>query len=241
MGSPSASSGVRKASRWSALNKRSCNILGTSHSRPFSTSELTSFLRFKGNSTLVSTFEARRLSRAYLVLLENLLHKTPSARPSCERVASAIRDGKVSSSIRLSGSGYQRPITQLNPLATPLASRQPSHNGSPDALVPRPRSTPEQELRQRTPSPNSETSKFLSLPPPTQDDPPAPQPTGIRGWIASKRSAVLKSNIWRNVSRTMRSPKGRLSMRLARSAVLVAKVSHACLHVIDHFKLGTPL
>jgi hypothetical protein len=65
------------------------------------------FLRFKGNSTLVSTFEARRLSRAYLVLLESLLHKAPSARPSCERVASAIRDGKVSTLIERSGQRLQ--------------------------------------------------------------------------------------------------------------------------------------
>jgi hypothetical protein len=52
-------------------------------------------IRFKSNPNLVSGFEARKLPRAYLVLLENLLHKTPAARPSSERVATAIRDGKV--------------------------------------------------------------------------------------------------------------------------------------------------
>lgn len=51
--------------------------------------------RFKSNPNLVSGFEARKLPRAFLVLLENLLNKTPSARPSSERVAKAIRDGKV--------------------------------------------------------------------------------------------------------------------------------------------------
>ena len=56
--------------------------------------------RFKSNPNLVSAFEARRLPRAFLVLLENLLNKTPSVRPSSERVATAIRDGKVC--IRLS-------------------------------------------------------------------------------------------------------------------------------------------
>ena len=53
------------------------------------------YFRFKSNPNLVSGFEARKLPRAFLVLLENLLNKTPSARPSSERVAKAIRDGKV--------------------------------------------------------------------------------------------------------------------------------------------------
>ena len=53
------------------------------------------YLRFKSNPNLVTGFEARKLPRAFLVLLENLLNKTPSARPSSERVAKAIRDGKV--------------------------------------------------------------------------------------------------------------------------------------------------
>ena len=51
--------------------------------------------RFKSNPNLVSGFEARKLPRAFLVLLENLLNKTPLVRPSSERVAKAIRDGKV--------------------------------------------------------------------------------------------------------------------------------------------------
>jgi hypothetical protein len=52
-------------------------------------------LRFKSNPNLVSGFEARKLPRAFLVLLENLLNKTPSGRPSSDRVAKAIIDGKV--------------------------------------------------------------------------------------------------------------------------------------------------
>lgn len=51
--------------------------------------------RFKSNPNLVSGFESRKLPRAFLVLLENLLHKTPTVRPSSERVATAIRDGKA--------------------------------------------------------------------------------------------------------------------------------------------------
>lgn len=51
--------------------------------------------RFKPTSTLVAAFEARRLPRAYLVLLESLLNVNPSARPTCERVLNAIREGRV--------------------------------------------------------------------------------------------------------------------------------------------------
>jgi hypothetical protein len=51
--------------------------------------------RFKPTPALVTAFEARRLPRAYLVLLESLLNVNPLARPSCERVLSAIREGRV--------------------------------------------------------------------------------------------------------------------------------------------------
>lgn len=51
--------------------------------------------RFKSTLTLVTAFEARRLPRAYLVLLESLLNVKPSARPTCERVLNAIREGRV--------------------------------------------------------------------------------------------------------------------------------------------------
>ena len=51
--------------------------------------------RFKPTATLATTFETRRLPRAYVVLLESLLNVNPSARPTCERVLSAIREGRV--------------------------------------------------------------------------------------------------------------------------------------------------
>ncbi|KAF8157058.1 kinase-like domain-containing protein [Crassisporium funariophilum] len=57
--------------------------------------EVLEYAGFKSNPNLVAGFEARKLPRAFLVLLENLLHKTPVSRPSCERVAAAIRDGKL--------------------------------------------------------------------------------------------------------------------------------------------------
>lgn len=52
-------------------------------------------VRFKKTPELVSAFEARRLPRAYLVLLERLLSVNPAARPTCERVLSSIREGQV--------------------------------------------------------------------------------------------------------------------------------------------------
>lgn len=51
--------------------------------------------RFKLNADLVTAFEARRLPRTFLLLLEGLLNKVPSTRPSCERVSVAIKEGKV--------------------------------------------------------------------------------------------------------------------------------------------------
>lgn len=51
--------------------------------------------RFKSSAALQTAFDSRHLPRAFLLLLENLLHVRPSARPSCERVLSAIREGRV--------------------------------------------------------------------------------------------------------------------------------------------------
>ncbi|KAJ7028008.1 kinase-like domain-containing protein [Mycena alexandri] len=58
-------------------------------------SEVLTYPGFKSNQTLAIQFEARRLPRAFLVLLESLLHVTPSGRPSCERVSTAIREGRL--------------------------------------------------------------------------------------------------------------------------------------------------
>lgn len=51
--------------------------------------------RFKSSATLATTFGTRRLPRAYIVLLESLLNVNPFARPTCERVLSAIRERRV--------------------------------------------------------------------------------------------------------------------------------------------------
>ncbi|KAG6872095.1 hypothetical protein C0995_013019 [Termitomyces sp. Mi166 len=53
------------------------------------------YLRFKSTPAHVTAFEARRLPKSFLVLLESLLNVNPSSRPSCERVTNAIKDGKL--------------------------------------------------------------------------------------------------------------------------------------------------
>ncbi|KAF8189776.1 kinase-like domain-containing protein [Mycena galopus ATCC 62051] len=57
--------------------------------------EVLTYSGFKSNQALVIQFETRRLPRAFLVLLESLLHVAPSGRPSCERVSIAIREGRL--------------------------------------------------------------------------------------------------------------------------------------------------
>jgi hypothetical protein len=51
---------------------------------------------FKPTAALASAFDARHLTRAYLILLEGLLNVEPNARPSCERVLQAFKEGRVS-------------------------------------------------------------------------------------------------------------------------------------------------
>ena len=55
----------------------------------------TTLQRFKSNPDFVTTFEARRISRNFLILLEGLLNKSPNTRPSCERISNALKEGKV--------------------------------------------------------------------------------------------------------------------------------------------------
>ncbi|KAJ7509442.1 kinase-like protein [Mycena galericulata] len=57
--------------------------------------EVLEYTGFKFNQVLAMQFEGRRLPRAFLVLLEGLLQVVPSGRPSCERVATAIREGRL--------------------------------------------------------------------------------------------------------------------------------------------------
>lgn len=56
--------------------------------------EILGYSGFRSTSSLSAAFESRRLPRAFLILLETLLSVIPSSRPSCERIAGAIREGR---------------------------------------------------------------------------------------------------------------------------------------------------
>ncbi|KAF8914692.1 kinase-like domain-containing protein [Mucidula mucida] len=57
--------------------------------------EVLSYPGFKSTPTVSASFEARNLPHAFLILLESLLNPTPASRPPCERVLSALREGRV--------------------------------------------------------------------------------------------------------------------------------------------------
>ncbi|KAF9255094.1 kinase-like protein [Marasmius fiardii PR-910] len=57
--------------------------------------EVLNYPGFKFDQMLVTALEARRMPRAVLVLLENLLNPKPSQRPTIERVSNVIKTGNV--------------------------------------------------------------------------------------------------------------------------------------------------
>lgn len=56
--------------------------------------EILGYIGFRSTSALATTFESRRLPHSFLILLEGLLSINPSLRPSCERIVSAMREGR---------------------------------------------------------------------------------------------------------------------------------------------------
>ncbi|KAJ7752461.1 kinase-like protein [Mycena maculata] len=103
--------------------------------------EVLEYAGFKSSQTLAVQFEARRLPRAFLVLLEGLLHVVPSGRPSCERVATAIREGRLDPI--LIGSG-RRPNEDINSLI-PVARRPSDGEVSPSPSVTQATPSPDQQ------------------------------------------------------------------------------------------------
>ncbi|KIL59939.1 hypothetical protein M378DRAFT_84482 [Amanita muscaria Koide BX008] len=57
--------------------------------------EVANYLGFKSTPRMMTAFEARRLPRSFLILLETLLNIVPPSRPSVERISLAIKEGKV--------------------------------------------------------------------------------------------------------------------------------------------------
>ncbi|KAI0795439.1 kinase-like domain-containing protein [Abortiporus biennis] len=66
--------------------------------------EVLTYPGFKPVPAMNSTFESRRIPRAFLFLLEGLLNVNPGLRPSSERVLGAIREGKLDPIVRSSNS-----------------------------------------------------------------------------------------------------------------------------------------
>ncbi|KAJ4477160.1 kinase-like domain-containing protein [Lentinula aciculospora] len=58
--------------------------------------EVLAYPGFRSTPVLFKAFEGRKLPRAILVLLENLLDPVPGKRPTCKKVKTAVRDGMVS-------------------------------------------------------------------------------------------------------------------------------------------------
>lgn len=56
--------------------------------------EILGYTGFRSTSALATSFESRRLPRSFLILLEGLLSINTSLRPSCERIVSAMREGR---------------------------------------------------------------------------------------------------------------------------------------------------
>ncbi|KAI0945315.1 hypothetical protein AcW1_001562 [Taiwanofungus camphoratus] len=93
--------------------------------------EVLTYSGFKSSPVMVTAFESRHLPRAYLVLLEGLLNITPSTRPSCERVLSAIREGKLDP---LSPDSSDAPVSRMSLI--PLQLRR-SFDAAAASLLPR--------------------------------------------------------------------------------------------------------
>ncbi|RDX54584.1 kinase-like protein [Lentinus brumalis] len=95
--------------------------------------EILDYPGFRSSSALANAFESRRLPKAYLLLLESLLHVKPAARPSSDRVLSVIKDGGLkpisrpraqasSSWLAVARPGHVRvsPERSRTPVANPL-------------------------------------------------------------------------------------------------------------------------
>uniref|UniRef100_A0A8H7XRT1 non-specific serine/threonine protein kinase n=1 Tax=Psilocybe cubensis TaxID=181762 RepID=A0A8H7XRT1_PSICU len=183
--------------------------------------EVQEYPGFKSVPSMVTGFENRRLPRAFLVLLENLLHKTPVGRPSVERVVTAIREGKLDPLAEIP--------SQNLPLARPRGELSVSSaSGAPDTIK-------NEDY--------SEPTRVLALPSPVEVL--GPEETSLRNWLTWKMWKPLLTGVFFPVKKGRRSKKGvpagknwhhsrnRLGLRLIRSSLLVVKVltiSRVCLN-----------
>ncbi|KAF8815160.1 kinase-like protein [Phlegmacium glaucopus] len=172
--------------------------------------EVLDYPGFKSNPNLVSGFEARRLPRAFLVLLENLLHKTPAVRPSSEKVATAIRDGKLD------------PLEEGNVTDNLPLTRLRMDNDTGDEFS--------HDINNA-----HEKAKLLALPSPT--DVFGPEEGSWRSWLSLSWWLMVVQRRKRWIFRRQLYPRGLgsrggrgkrwqiLGMRVLRSCLLIVKIS----------------
>ncbi|KAI0691857.1 kinase-like domain-containing protein [Cytidiella melzeri] len=173
--------------------------------------EVSSYPGFKSSPTLVTAFESRYLPRAFLVLLENLLHRRPSIRPTCEKVLAAIREGA------------------LDPLTPPSAADSRASN----SLVPAQRSSDENISRPPLQAATSSNIEEIELPQwadePSRegqvgDESEKRVPLRLPSPPLPQRAPLLRLRLWqRDVLVLQGPPPKTLVVRTIKSVLLVAK------------------
>ncbi|KAK0477191.1 kinase-like protein, partial [Armillaria luteobubalina] len=116
--------------------------------------EVLNYPGFKRTPAHIAAFEGRKLPRAYFVLLETLLNPNPSARPSCERVLAAIREGRLNAVTEV-----RRPRTASTSLMQVV--RRPSPEATAESTTHSPEAADNEE----------EKAPLLSLPAPPPTSP----------------------------------------------------------------------
>ncbi|KDR72649.1 hypothetical protein GALMADRAFT_142947 [Galerina marginata CBS 339.88] len=170
---------------------------------------------FKSNPDLVTGFEARRLPRSFLVLLENLLHKNPGSRPNCERVNVAIRAGKFD------------PLGDIPSQGLPLA-RPWTDTSAPTSP------TPNEGTSMELASLAADKSQRLALPSPVEVL--GPEEGSWRSWftwntwrhfvtgVVFRRDNHRRKKKARILTERDLHGHGGMGMRLIRSSLLVVKI-----------------
>ncbi|KAJ6590715.1 other/IKS protein kinase [Mycena vulgaris] len=204
--------------------------------------EVLNYPGFKSSQTLAIQFEARRLPRAFLVLLEGLLHVAPSGRPSCERVSTAIREGRLDPVPPAAG---RRPPSETSLI--PVHRRPSNSEAAVSATDGREGSNLEQRPDGTAHVPEEDNqweeetkSLLLSLPAPmekltpwtmvTAQIPPLPG-SNVR-WIRSVKSSIVIAKVGRLPSLFMRALNMNIGCRLSASfprALLAGHPSRRCI------------
>ncbi|KAI0360616.1 kinase-like protein [Trametes cingulata] len=174
--------------------------------------EILGYPGFKSSSAMVAAFESRRLPRAYLYLLENLLHVKPAVRMSAERVLNAIKEGGLKPLTSVSRSDSR---TSVVALARPQARISPERTRSGFTTAAQEHSDSNVEEVEDDDDVTSEEEKtpFLGLPEPTYPATPQGWAQRMKDW-AHRIPARLPRSIW---------------VRTLKSSILAVKVSAASL------------